>query len=104
MRVSVVCFGAMREFLPEGAAGNRAEVEVEAGAGAGDLVDVLGAPRRLVFALLVDGEQASLDARLHEGAEVTLMPPFAGGRGSRRIGTAERSGTWTEPGPRQAGC
>lgn len=73
------CFGAMREYLPEGSSGNRAEVQVSEGASAGDVVDSLGAPRRLVFALLVDGERADLEARLRDGAEVTLMPPFTGG-------------------------
>jgi molybdopterin converting factor small subunit len=69
----------MRSYLPAGASGNRAEVEVAAESRVGDLVDGLGAPRRLVFALLIDGRQASLEDALHEGAEVTLMPPFAGG-------------------------
>ena len=79
MNVAVVCFGAMRDYLPEGARGNRAEMSLATPATVGDLVDRLGAPRRLVFSLLVDGEQASLDALLTEGSEVTLMPPFAGG-------------------------
>ena len=79
MNVAVVCFGAMRDYLPEGTRGNRAEMTLAAPATVGDLVDRLGAPRRLVFSLLVDGEQASLDALLTEGSEVTLMPPFAGG-------------------------
>jgi molybdopterin converting factor small subunit len=77
--VTVVCFGAMREYLPEGTEGNRAEVSLESGANAGDLVDRLGAPRRLVFALLVDGQQANLETPLEDGKEVTLMPPFTGG-------------------------
>ncbi|HEX2235291.1 MAG TPA: MoaD/ThiS family protein [Actinomycetota bacterium] len=79
MKVTVVCFGAMREHLPPYAAGNRADVELDEGADVGDVVDALGAPRRLVFALLVDGRQARLDTSLQDGAEVTLMPPFTGG-------------------------
>ena len=79
MKVVVVCFGAMRDYLPQGAAGNRAEVSLDAPATVGDLVDHLGAPRRLVFSLLVDGDHASLEKPLADGAEVTLMPPFAGG-------------------------
>jgi molybdopterin converting factor small subunit len=79
VKVTVVCFGAMREHLPPSAAGNRADVELDEGADVGDLVDALGAPRRLVFALLVDGRQARLDTSLQDGAEVTLMPPFTGG-------------------------
>ncbi len=79
MTVTVVCFGAMREYLPKDAGGNRADVLLESGASAGDLVDRLEAPRRLVFALLVDGQQANLDTPLEDGQEVTLMPPFTGG-------------------------
>lgn len=79
MRVTIVCFGAMREYLPAGADGNQAVVDLPDGATVGDLVDALGAPRRLVHALLVDEVQGDLGRRLHEGAAVTLMPPFSGG-------------------------
>lgn len=79
MKVTAVCFGAMREFLPPGSSTNRAEVVLPEGATVGDLIDELGAPRRLVYALLVDGDHADLDRALVEGAEVTLMPPFTGG-------------------------
>jgi molybdopterin converting factor small subunit len=79
VRVTVTCFGAMREYLPEDADGNRATIELPDGASVGDLVDALGAPRRLVHALLVDEVQGAIGQRLHEGAAVTLMPPFSGG-------------------------
>ncbi|MFN2490976.1 MAG: MoaD/ThiS family protein [Actinomycetota bacterium] len=80
MKVKVVCFGAMRAYLPAAASGNSAELEVREGARAVDVIDALGAPRQLVFALLIDGEQASLEGGLRDGSEVTVMPPFAGGR------------------------
>ena len=79
MKVTAVCFGAMRDFLPNGSSSSRAEVLLPDGATVGDLIDELGAPRKLVYALLVDGDQAGLDRVLAEGAEVTLMPPFTGG-------------------------
>ena len=79
MRVGLVCFGAMRDYLPGDADGNRASLDLPEGVTVGDLVDALGAPRSLVHALLVDEVQGSLDQRLHEGAEVTLMPSFSGG-------------------------
>jgi molybdopterin converting factor small subunit len=59
--------------------GNRAEVTVAGGSSVGEVVDALGAPRTLIFSILVDGVQASLDAEVPAGAEITLMPPFAGG-------------------------
>jgi molybdopterin converting factor small subunit len=32
-----------------------------------------------VASFLVDGQQAGENARLHDGAEVDVLPPFAGG-------------------------
>jgi sulfur-carrier protein len=84
MVVSVICFGAMREYLPDKAVDNRAQIEVPPRASVGQVVDALGAPRALVFSLLVNGVHADLDAVVEEGAEVTLMPPFAGGAGAAR--------------------
>ena len=77
--VRVLCFGAMRDFLPPGSSGNAAVVRVPAGSRVEHVVDALGAPRRLVHALLVDGVQATLESEVVDGSEVTLMPPFAGG-------------------------
>ncbi len=79
MRVTVSCFGALRDYLPPGAMGNRASVEVPEGTTVADLIETLGAPGHLVYALLVDEDMAHKDRRLHEGATVTLMPPFTGG-------------------------
>lgn len=71
----------MRAHLPQGSVGNRAEIDVADRASVSDVIESLGAPPALVFAVLVDGRQAPIDQRLQEGAEVTLMPPFAGGEG-----------------------
>ncbi len=68
----------MRDYFPEKS--RRTQLDLPENSSVGDLADALGAPRRLVFAVLVDGHQADIDSRLHDGAEVTLMPPFAGGR------------------------
>jgi len=77
--VTIICFGAMRDYLPPEAEGNRGQVAVASGASVGEVVDALGAPRTLIFSILVDGVQASLDDEVPPGAEITLMPPFAGG-------------------------
>jgi molybdopterin converting factor small subunit len=82
MTVTIVCFGAMRDYLPPAAAGNRAEVSVDDGSTVGEVVDALGAPRALVFSVLVDGVRATLDDDVSPGTEITLMPPFAGGAAS----------------------
>lgn len=78
MNVTVVCFGAMREFLPDPASG-RSAVQLAPGGTVRSVVGALGAPERLIHSVLVDGLRADLDHALEDGAEVTLMPPFAGG-------------------------
>jgi molybdopterin converting factor small subunit len=79
MQVTVVCFGAMREFLPSEATGNSITLEVDDDQDVGGLVDRLGAPRRLVYALLVNEDPSSLNRPLRDGDKVTLMPQFTGG-------------------------
>jgi molybdopterin converting factor small subunit len=79
VKVTVRGFGAVRDYLPEHSGDNRVEIDVADGATVEDVVDALGLPRRLVYALLVDEVQGRLDQRLEEGADVTLMPPFSGG-------------------------
>ncbi|CAN5722362.1 hypothetical protein BH20ACT23_BH20ACT23_22020 [soil metagenome] len=79
MKVSVVCFGQMREFLPLDAEGNRATLELDDAAHVLELVHLLGAPERLIYALLVNGERGRLEDPLADGDEVTLMPPYSGG-------------------------
>jgi molybdopterin converting factor small subunit len=79
VNITVVCFGALRDYLPPGATGNRAEVELPDGADVEALVLTLQIPYRRVYALLVNGEQGEGSTRLSEGDEVTLMPPFSGG-------------------------
>jgi len=79
MKVDTLCFGQMRDFLPDDAFGNRATLELDENARVVDLVHSLGAPERLVYVLLINGERGELDHRLADGDEVTLMPPFSGG-------------------------
>lgn len=78
MRVTVTCFGAMRDYLPPDATGSTS-LELSDGATVADVVDALGAPKDLVFAIMVDDERADLSHVLSGGATVTLMPPFTGG-------------------------
>jgi molybdopterin converting factor small subunit len=78
VRVTVVCFGAMREYLPDPSSG-RAELEIGEGGTVHSVVGALGAPDRLVHSVLLDGLRTELGHEVHDGAEVTLMPRFAGG-------------------------
>ena len=78
MRVTLMCFGTLRDFLPDPKA-NSAVVEVVDGAQVSDVAASLGIPSRLLHAVLVDGEKALPSTSVQQGAEVTLMPPFSGG-------------------------
>jgi molybdopterin converting factor small subunit len=79
MEVTVVCYGAMRDYLPSGARDNTMVVDLRDGAAVGELMDELGAPRRLAAYVLVNEDRADLGRALREGDAVTLMPPFTGG-------------------------
>ena len=78
VRITVLCFGRLRELLPDPAEG-RAVVDIEQPATIQGVLDKLGATPSLLHSALVDGTRADLDHELRDGAEVTLMPPFAGG-------------------------
>jgi molybdopterin converting factor small subunit len=77
MKVTAVCYGAMRDFVPSD--GNEVAVELGPEATIGDLVDTLGAPRKLASSILVGGRPGRIDEKLEDGVRVTLMPPFSGG-------------------------
>ena len=78
MRITVICFGVMREYLPDPGAGS-AEIELGEGDTVRALLERLGVPERLVHMCLVDGGRVDLEEQFKEGSEVTLMPPFSGG-------------------------
>lgn len=80
MQVTVVCFGAMRDFLPAPEKGE-ATFELPADATVALLIERIGAPRKIVYALLVNEDPSGFDRRLAEGDRVTLMPQFTGGSG-----------------------
>lgn len=79
MNIEVVCFGAMREYLPAGSEGNSMTVELADEATVADVVAALGAPQRLVHAALVNEDPAGLARGLTEGDRLTLMPHYSGG-------------------------
>ena len=78
VKVTVVCFGALREYLPDPSA-NSALVELEGGGAVSDVADSLGIPVKHLHAVLIDGERADASTPVGDGSEVTLMPAFSGG-------------------------
>lgn len=79
VNIEVQCFGAMREYLPGAAVGNSATLEIGSDATVAEAVDALGAPRRLVHAILVNEDPADMSRPLKDGDRLTLMPHYSGG-------------------------
>ena len=79
MKVSLLCFGMLKDHLPDAAIDGRLRLDLPDAPDVRDAVVAAGLPLEKVFAILVDGAQSSLNQELHDGAEVTLMPQFTGG-------------------------
>jgi molybdopterin converting factor small subunit len=79
MKVEILCFGAMKEYLPAGGEESRTVIELDDGATVADGIDALGAPKGLVHAILVNEDPADLARRLDDGDRLTLMPHYSGG-------------------------
>ena len=79
MKVTLLCFGHLKDHLPVRGERNAASIDLPAGADVSAAIVALGLPRGHVFMVLVNGRRADLSTELHEGDEVTLMPPFSGG-------------------------
>ena len=79
MRVSLRCFGLLKDHLPAEAVAGLLEISVRDEALVKDAVEAAGLPPDKVFAILVDGAPGKLDQPLFDGSEVTLMPQFTGG-------------------------
>jgi molybdopterin converting factor small subunit len=80
--VQVRLFGEFRDYLPDGAVGGRARIELPEGATVFHLVEQLGLPFEVeegVLVAAVNDEVADLQAALHEGDVVSMFPPLAGG-------------------------
>lgn len=73
-------FANLADYLPQGARGGAARVEVAEGATLGDLLRGLRVPAELPRLLLVNGREAAPGDRLQAGDVVTILPPLAGGR------------------------
>jgi molybdopterin converting factor small subunit len=75
-------FGEFRDYLPDGAVGGRAQVELPDGATVFRLVEQLGLPFEVeegVLVAAVNDEVADLQATLREGDVISMFPPLAGG-------------------------
>jgi sulfur carrier protein ThiS len=76
--VTVVFFADLRRFLPHGESGPQ-RYRVKPGASVSDLLDTIGIDADADITIAVDGELASRDTELRDGAEVMLLSPMEGG-------------------------
>ncbi len=76
--VTVTLVADLRRFLPRGVDGAR-RIELAAGATVADLLDAIGIPRDAELTAGVNGDLASRDTRLDQGADVILISPMEGG-------------------------
>ena len=83
MKVTVKLFALLGRYLPAGAAGNQAEIDVKAGATPADVMAGLGLPAEAVHLVLVNGRYVAppdhAAFELREGDAVAMWPPVAGG-------------------------
>lgn len=77
--VTIKLFATLQKFLPPGARGRQAQVEVAAGATVGDVLAGLGVPRSSAHLIMVNGEHRAWEAPLADGDSVTVFPPVTGG-------------------------
>jgi molybdopterin converting factor small subunit len=78
MQVTIKLYGTLSEYLPAGAKGRRAAVELPEGATVDDLAEALGFGE--VSCVFMRGsEQVHRAQKLEDGDTVSAFPPIAGG-------------------------
>ncbi len=79
MRITAKLHGTLRKYVPKGTQGNATVVEVPDGATVADVVDRLGIPRDHARMLVSGDEHLESTSVLHDGQELNIFPPLAGG-------------------------
>jgi sulfur carrier protein ThiS len=77
--IEVRLFANLARYLPPGAQGGGARMEVPDDATVADVVGRLAIPADVPGLLLVNGVEASADRRLRAGDVLSIVPPLAGG-------------------------
>lgn len=78
MRVTVKLHGTLRKFLPPGTS-NAVVLDLADGASVADVVTRLGIPAGHAKMIISGDQQLDLTSALHEGQEINVFPPLAGG-------------------------
>jgi molybdopterin converting factor small subunit len=84
MKIEVRLFAYFDRYLPSGAEGKRAIIDLPESVKVETVVKQLGIPEDegdyMPYVLLVNGIQAHSHVRLKEGDIVSIFPPLAGGK------------------------
>lgn len=79
MKVKVQLFALLKRYLPPGAEGDGASLEVPPGTTVRDVVESLKIPSELSCLTVINGRDASPDQVLSPGDVLSMFPPLAGG-------------------------
>ena len=79
MKIEVVLYATLTQFLPLGAVNRKAAIDVRDGATAQEVMIQLGIPQEYPNILLVNGRQARPETVLKDGETLAVFPPLAGG-------------------------
>lgn len=79
MKIQVELYATLSKFLPPGAEGRKATVELPDGSSVGDLLRHLGIPAEMAALLLVNGTHQPPETVLEDGGVLAVFPPLAGG-------------------------
>lgn len=79
MKVEVQLFATLAAYLPAGATGDSAVLDVPTDSTVGDLKRSLGIPVDLECLTVVNGRDAPAEQPLRDGDVLSLFPPLAGG-------------------------
>jgi molybdopterin converting factor small subunit len=80
--INLSLFGELREYLPEGVSGRRAQVEIPEGLDVYGLILHLGIPYEAdegAIVVAINDEVADHHAPIRDGDRVSIFPPLAGG-------------------------
>lgn len=79
MKIEIQLYATLARYLPPGAEGKRAVIEVAEDTTVAGLLEYLKIPTEHPNIALVNGLQAEDDAALKDGDVVAVFPPLAGG-------------------------
>jgi molybdopterin converting factor small subunit len=79
MRITAKLHGTLRKYLPAGSQGNAMVVEVPDEATVADVVECLSIPRDHARMFVSGDEHLEASSALHDGQELNIFPPLAGG-------------------------